>query len=283
MNSLVKIRDAVRLKSAAMGADRMADLQNAIRRNRFLPVPPQEDNFVGDGDYLGIGAEFLGYFAGLGGLQEHERVLDVGCGIGRMAVPLTQYLDPDTGTYTGLDPASSGIQWCTRNISPAYPSFRFMHLDIANALYNPDGYIKGSEIALPFANGSFDFAIMTSVVTHLPPNEIEPYFREISRLLDLGGRLFLSAFVMLPEQGGAESSLTPRITFHRAGKGPGWYMDANAPLAAVAFDDGFLDAVLKAAGFQIAVKQLGHWRGATGRQHYQDLFVAVKTAKGQGA
>lgn len=281
MNSPVMIEDTVRLKPAAIAGDRLALLQKTIQRNRYLPVPPSEENFVGDGDFLAIGSEFLGYFVELGGLNEHERVLDIGCGIGRMAVPLTQYLDPDRGRYTGIDPASPGIQWCTRQIGSIYPNFRFMHLDIANDLYNPDGYIKGTEIKLPFANGSFDYAIMTSVVTHLPPTEIEPYFHEVSRLLDKGGRLFLSAFIMNTDTQPGSEKLTPRIRFQRAGAGPAWYGNAQAPLAAVAFDDGFLDRALNAAGFEIALKKLGHWRGQTGSQHYQDMFVAVKTSRGR--
>lgn len=282
MNSPVVINDAVRLKAAAIGDERLADLQKTIQRNRFLPVPPSKDNFAGDGDFLAIGTEFLGYFVELGGLSEHERVLDIGCGIGRMAVPLTQYLDPERGQYTGIDPASHGIQWCTRNIGSVYPSFRFMHIDIANELYNPDGCINGADIALPFAKKSFDFAIMTSVVTHLPAEEIGPYFREISRLLDTGGRLFLSAFVMDSEGETGCGDLAPRIRFQRSGGGPSWHGDGKAPLAAVAFDDGFIDTALTAAGFEIVLKEFGHWRGQTGSPHYQDIFVAVKSSRGAG-
>lgn len=280
MNSPVVIKDKVSVSPPSAAADRLAFLQKLISRNRFLPVPPQEDNFVGDGDYLTIGTEFLGYFIGMGGLREHERVLDIGCGIGRMAVPLTQYLDPGSGQYAGLDPASPGIQWCTRNIGSVYPNFRFMHLDIANDLYNPDGYIKGTEISLPFANASFDFAIMTSVVTHLPPQEIRPYFKEVSRLLESGGRLFLSAFVMDEQAVPSDGKPAPRILFERAGDGPAWYGNSSVPLSAVAFDDGFLDGALRATGFDIALKRLGHWRGQTGSRHYQDFFVAVKRGGG---
>lgn len=43
-----------------------------IISNRFLPVPPQEDVFVGDGDYRAIGAEFLGHFVRMGGLHPTE-------------------------------------------------------------------------------------------------------------------------------------------------------------------------------------------------------------------
>ncbi|MCV0425180.1 MAG: class I SAM-dependent methyltransferase [Roseibium sp.] len=283
MNSTVLTANRVGVDTSPPKGERLVDLLKMIGRNRFLPVPPQENNFVGDGDYLTIGTEFLGYFVDYGGLRENERVLDVGCGIGRMAVPLTQYLDPGSGQYAGFDPTSAGIQWCTRNIGSAYPNFRFMHLDIAHDLYNPDGYINGSEIALPFSNGSFDFAIMTSVVTHLPPEEIQPYFSEISRLLELGGRLFLSAFVIEDGANPDDDGRDPRVEFVRAGDGPVWYANQDAPLAAVAYDDGFLDNALHEAGFEIALKRLGHWRGKTGNQHYQDFFVAVKTARGRGA
>ena len=274
MNSPVLIRDTAGLLPVALSGERLADLQAYVLRNRFLPVPPSEDNFVGDGDYLAIGTEFLGHFIELGGLRDHEKVLDVGCGIGRMAVPLTQFLDQAKARYVGFDPASAGIQWCTRNISSVYPNFRFAHLDVANSLYNPEGYIRGSEVALPFATGAFDFAIMTSVVTHLPAEEIGPYFKEISRLLGKGGRLFVSAFVMLPDK---NSDAKPRITFQRAGEGPAWFADAKEPMMAVAFDDGFIESALQAAGFELAVKRLGHWRGGSSSLHYQDFFVALKT------
>nr|MEC9419338.1 class I SAM-dependent methyltransferase [Pseudomonadota bacterium] len=72
MNSPVLIKDATSLVTSPLGSERIADLQGYIGRNRFLPVPPSEDNFVGDGDYLAIGTEFLGHFIDLGGLRAHE-------------------------------------------------------------------------------------------------------------------------------------------------------------------------------------------------------------------
>ncbi len=56
-------------------------------------TPPRKKIFVGDGNFKKIGEEFLWYFIKLGELKPNERVLDVGCGIGRMAAPLTKYLD----------------------------------------------------------------------------------------------------------------------------------------------------------------------------------------------
>ncbi|MXN64355.1 methyltransferase domain-containing protein [Stappia sp. GBMRC 2046] len=279
MNTVALVREPF-IQPAPLQGERLNDFLKVVERNRFLPVPPRDSIFVGDGDFRTIGLEFLRYFIEIGGLRENDRVLDVGCGIGRMAVPLTQYLDPAAGEYAGVDPAASGIEWCSRNIASHYPNFRFTHIDVSHPLYNPDGCVDGSAIALPFSAGAYDFVIMTSVVTHLPACEIRPYFAEIARLLAPGGRFFISAFVI---EDGIEldgDGRDPRLGFEREGQGSAWHANKETPLAAVAFDDGFLDRHLRASGFELAIKQLGRWRGKSDAPNYQDFIVAVKTARG---
>ncbi|CAD5287532.1 conserved hypothetical protein [Bosea sp. 62] len=242
-----------------------------VQTNRFLPHPPPDSIFVGDGDYRAIGAEFLGHFVRIGRLQPHERVFDIGCGIGRMAVPLTQYLDPERGSYDGVDPVMDGILWCAQTISPAYPRFRFQRLDIAHPLYNPQGSLPGNEVRFGFANQSFDFITMTSVATHLPPDELVVYLNEVARLLAPGGRLFLTAFALDGQSTGQE-----RLKFRRWGEGPGWYAIEEAPLAAAGIDAGFLLEHATQAGLAVERLDPGHWRGHSAA-HYQDLLVAVKS------
>jgi ubiquinone/menaquinone biosynthesis C-methylase UbiE len=254
--------------------DRVGWLMEAVLRNRFLPQPDAASVFVGDGDFRAVGAEFLGHFIHLGGLRPEHRVLDIGCGIGRMAVPLTQYLDVEKGRYSGLDPVEGGIAWCRRFITPAYPNFTFQRLDIAHKLYNPQGKISGEALKLPYADRQFDFVIMTSVVTHLPPDEVLIYLSEVARLLKPGGRLFMTAFVVdTIAAANASGKRDARLGFVRDGNGPCWFVPDMPPLAAVGFDDGFLDQALEKAGLVIALKSLGHWRGQDA-DHYQDLYVA---------
>lgn len=254
--------------------DRVGWLMEAVLRNRFLPQPNAGSVFVGDGDFRAVGAEFLGHFIRLGGLRPEHRVLDIGCGIGRMAVPLTQYLDVEKGRYSGLDPVEGGIAWCRRFITPAYPNFTFQRLDIAHKLYNPQGKISGEALKLPYADRQFDFAIMTSVVTHLPPDEVLVYLSEVARLLKPGGRLFMTAFVVDDSaSANASGKRDHRLGFVREGNGPCWFVPDMPPLAAIGFDDGFLDQALEKAGLAIAIKSLGHWRGQSA-DHYQDLYVA---------
>ncbi len=254
---------------------RLAWLQEALAANRFLPAPPAESLFIGDGDFRAIGAEFLGHFVRVGGLRRTDRVLDIGCGIGRMAIPLTQYLDSESASYEGVDPVGEGVAWCARTITPAYPRFRFCQVDVAHALYNPGGQLAGREVVLPFADGSFDFVAMVSVTTHLPLAEVRAYGREVMLLLRPGGRLFLTAFLVGPGDAEREGA-RPRFVL---GEEPGtWIGDVAAPLAATGFEAGVIGAALHEAGLRLRRISLGHWRGSKAR-HYQDFMVAEKPGR----
>lgn len=274
MTEVIALKKALYDRHPTFNDDHTSWLMNAVQHNRFMPRPDPDSVFVGDGDFQAVGAEFLGHFIRMGGLLPECRVLDIGCGIGRMAVPLTQYIDPEKGSYCGIDPVAGGINWCQRMVSPAYPNFEFRLLDIAHALYNPNGEINGNELVLPYEDRQFDFIIMTSVVTHLPEEEVEAYFREAERLLAPGGRLFLTAFIVdKTAQENTSNKRDARLGFQRAGNGPCWFVPEMPPLAAVGYEDGFLDRVLTSAGLRILSKSLGHWRGVPSN-HYQDVFVA---------
>ena len=53
----------------------------------------------------------LKQFIDLGGLKPEHRVLDIGSGIGRVAIPLTEYLN-EKGSYEGFDVVELGVNWC---------------------------------------------------------------------------------------------------------------------------------------------------------------------------
>lgn len=273
MNAQFDLRtDSVEISLQDTDPAQLSQLLEEIARNDSLPAPAPENIFVGDGDYRAIGAEYLGHYVRIGGLKPSDRVLDIGCGIGRMAVPLTQYLDPRTACYEGVDPVNEGIEWCVHNITSAYPNFRFCRVDVAHELYNPGGAIAGHEIVLPFAHSSFNFVTMVSVATHLPANEITAYAREVMRLLVPGGRLFLTAFLVAAEDL-ERPAARPRFI---KGKEPhAWYADPSAPLGAIGFDNGIIQDILKNTGFEIRRVSFGHWRGIESA-HYQDVIIAVK-------
>jgi len=119
------------------------DAVDRLLGRRDSLTPPRRLIFVGDGDFRKTGDEFFRYFVELGGLKPEHTVLDVGCGIGRMAIPLTTYLTK--GRYEGFDIVRRGVAWSTRNISARYPNFRFQLADVYNRWYNPGGAFDASD------------------------------------------------------------------------------------------------------------------------------------------
>jgi SAM-dependent methyltransferase len=227
------------MNMAVMEADQLPWLEAQLRRNKFLPAPPAELTFCGDGDFRAIGAEFLAHFVRLGDLRPDDRVLDIGCGIGRMAVPLTQFLS-DQGQYTGVDIVNDGIDWCNTSIAPLYPNFSFQHLDLHHPLYNPAGSGSAADIRFPFPDNSFDFICLVSVLTHVDAAVLTNYAAEIARLLAPGGRCFVTAFLTNPPAREALRTDEARLAFDPDSEGSEVYADPAAPMAAVAFDEDFL-------------------------------------------
>ncbi len=247
-------------------------LLSQLARNRFLPAPPPERCFCGDGDFRAIGAEFLGHLVRRADLAPDERVLDLGCGIGRLAVPLTQYLS-DAGGYQGVDVVADGIAWCEAHVSPAYPNFRFHHLDLHHALYNPGGGERTELVRLPFPDGSFDVICLVSVLTHLGTAEVLHYAGEVARLLAPGGRCLATAFLLNPPARKALATGLGRLAFDAADPAPEQYADAEAPMAAVAFDEDFLVEKFLRHGLRRRSPVLyGHWSGRHSAS-FQDVCV----------
>ena len=111
---------------------------------------------------------------------------------------MTSSLD-STGRYEGFDIVEEGIAWCSEHISPRYPNFNFVHADIYNARYNPDGRIQSADFVFPYEDESFDFVLATSVFTHMLPGDVEHYLMEIVRVLRPAGRTLIT-FLLLNDE-----------------------------------------------------------------------------------
>lgn len=256
------------------------DLASIIRRtvelNRFMPTPRSEQIFVGDGDFRKIGAAFLEMFIRYGGLRPEWRVLDLGCGIGRMALPLTQFLDPEA-SYVGVDVNREGITWCRRRIRRLYRNFQFHHIDYHNPLYNPAGQKTPWDDPLPFEAGSFDFAIATSVFTHLSRQEAKAFFRQLSRLLRPGGRLFATFFILDDESVAAMQRSNTRLTFQPREGSNMFEACGHPPRSATAYRREFVELMLTGNGFTSSNSILrGDWSGIESGVTYQDIVVAER-------
>jgi SAM-dependent methyltransferase len=252
----------------------LADARDRLS-NRNSMVPPRSMVFVGLGDFEAIGLEFKQYFIDLGGLLPHHQVLDVGCGIGRMAIPLTSYLSAEGG-YCGIDIVKDGIRWCNSRISPRYPNFRFIHTDIYNKLYNPYGRVQASAYRFPFDDASFDFVFLTSVFTHMLPKDLAHYLDEISRVLRPGGRMLATFFILNDESNALVKAGRGSFAFVHE---PGSYAIArrDMPEHAVAYDEDYVFVQAGRVGLDVRPPvHYGSWCDRPSSLSFQDIVIAQK-------
>ena len=116
------------------------------------------------------------------GVRSGQRVLDVGCGTGTLAV-LIKRLHPDVDVV-GLDPDPKALARARRKAEREAVSIR---LD------------RGFSDELPYSAASFDLVFSSLMFHHLSAEEKGPTLREIRRVLRPGGFLHLLDF------GGRES------------------------------------------------------------------------------
>jgi ubiquinone/menaquinone biosynthesis C-methylase UbiE len=238
-------------------------------------IPPRTLDFVGGSNYRGVGLEFRDLFVRYGGLKPEDRVLDVGSGIGRMAAPLTGYLAA-SGEYQGFDIVKKGVEWSQKHITSRHPNFHFLHSDVKNKFYNPDGVYEASSYRFPYADGSFDFVFLTSVFTHMYPADMENYTREISRVLKKGGTCFITMFLLNEE---SESHIERGLSMQNfVYKLEGCVTaDPKNPEGALAFEETYVRSVFPGAGLSIREPiHFGSWCGRKEFLSYQDIVIAAK-------
>lgn len=245
---------------------------------RYEPLlPPRWLHFVGAGDFHTIGERFLGYFCQIGGLQPHESVLDVGCGVGRMAVPLTRYLHSQA-RYRGFDIVKPAIEWCQSQISPRYPNFQFAHANIQNDEYNPRGLDRAEHYRFPYNDASFDFIFLTSVFTHMLPAGMRNYLREMKRVLRPDGRIFVTAFLLDEISKAHMQNEASLFHFKDSGKGY-WTTHLQRPEAATAYALDELRVMLEGTGLQIIEPiHWGNWSSRPASVEGQDIILLTHAA-----
>ncbi len=237
-------------------------------------VEPPEDLHIcfGGGNFRAIGNKMIATCKDKLRLKPHEKVLDIGCGIGRLAFPLLEYLD-ESGGYDGFDTFPVGVNWCAENITPEFPNFNFSLVDIFNTTYNPSGQVKGSEFVFPYEDNSFDLVILNSVFTHMMPDDIIHYISEIKRVLNDGGRIFATFFLInkdsleLMNQGKSVHDFYKFGIFYTA--------DPKDPMDAVGYDDKFVYNIFEKHGFKVQEVMFGNWCGRKSINH-QDIVLLTR-------
>jgi SAM-dependent methyltransferase len=217
------------------------------------------------------GAEFMGYLRSLAGLRPSERVLDIGCGCGQMALHLKSYLDEEGG-YVGVDIHRPSISWCRQKIARRHKNFRFAHIDVRSLAYNPNAAQRAEAYRFPFEDRSFDLILLKSVFTHMRPPEVSNYLSEVARLLKSDGRCLATFFLLNDEQAALASRGANDLAFD-FGEGEWRYVHQHSPESAVAYDESFVMQLLEKYGLAVEKKIYGRWSGREDGLSYQDILI----------
>ncbi len=183
------------------------------------------------------------------GLTRDSRLLDWGCGAGRLAVGVAEKLGR-IEHYHGVDIQKHLVDWAQRHLGDR-EGYTFTHVDLANPRYNPGGSLERS---IPGESGGYDGFYAYSVFSHLMGADTAAYLREVARLLAPGGRAFITAFV---EDDVPEQEENP------AGYGP---LTWSGPLHCVRFERGFFEGLVRDAGLE--VDALEHGQETDGQSLY---------------
>jgi SAM-dependent methyltransferase len=221
-------------------------------------IPPTLPSYAAKSDFVKTGESFLRSSISLCGLRANERVLDLGCGVGRFAAALTQFLG-ENGSYDGLDVARESIEWCDRAVSSRNANFRFHLIDAYNGKYNPSGTGEAAEVVFPFADDAFDFVFANSLFTHLLQGDVENYAQEIARVMKSGGRMLLT-FLILDGEAKARVRAGEATWSLRYRRGAAHVEKRNRPESVVAYGTHFVHSLFESCGLDVTVLH-GAWSG----------------------
>lgn len=234
-----------------------------------------------------IGKMHRDTFVERGGLRPTDRVLEVGCGAGRVAIALAD--DLTGGSYEGFDISRTAIDWCRDNITPLHPNFQFQIADVYNSFYNPAGRHRARRYRFPYPSGTFDFVFLTSVFTHMLPRDLTHYLSEISRVMRPGGRCLITFFLHNAESAAniraGRSAFQLPLRYGRplrpVGADPEYGDCLTETLTeaerVVAYEERWVRDRFAACGLTVDPEILpGNWSGRPG-PGFQDTVLATKT------
>jgi SAM-dependent methyltransferase len=194
----MSLRDLLRMRSTSEATRRGETYPDWLAYEPSLIPPPslmRTEGITVLEEWFRWGEEWSMLLRSYGRLGSADHVLEIGCGLGRIAFPL-RYLLSKAGRYTGFDITAAKIEFLSRAFTPAHPNFRFILADVYNSYYNPTGVVRADAYRFPSDDSAFDLVYAASVFTHMVPENAAHYFRETARVLKPGGRAVFSFFLL---------------------------------------------------------------------------------------
>ena len=251
---------------AVNGLTKLPSYSVRVRSNVF-------DGQLGGRNFLTNGKRILEQLQRNTSISPASDVLEIGCGCGRTAYALTEYLE--SGSYTGMDIERVSLNDCMNSkYFSKMKNFKFDLLDVHNPEFNPNGKHDASVYKFPYADNSFDVIFLISVFTHMLSDDVENYIKEISRMLRPDGYAMISVFLM--DQGTKFNHID--FKYHQKDH---YYTHEELPEIAVGYYSDYFNQNFKLHGTSVDFTTVeGRWRTPdqlqfTG-QFSQDFLVVRK-------
>lgn len=236
-----------------------------------ITLPPKNlrpcgKGFRDDAFYLGSARKEADRLVADLGLTKESSLLDVGSGPGRLAIGIRERVG-DIRRYCGVDVNEDSARWGWQYITGKHPNFQFLHIDVENTRYNPDGAASDSDFSFPFGEDEFDIITLYSVFTHMLTDGVRTYLKEFDRILRPEGRIFLTAFL---EDGVSDVEENPEGYLGREWKGA---------LHCVRYNREFFEGLLDEAGLQLDGFDAHTWSDDAAKEKGQrGLYISRKSS-----
>ena len=191
------------------------------------------------------------------------RILDVGCGDGRVAAAFARH-DPRLD-YVGLDIDRARTEALSRRF--AKTAFSFRYAPIRNGTYGRAGTVSAREFQLPFPEAQFDLIIAHALFDHLLPEETRNYLGNMRRVLKPDGRIWATFSALRPED--AELPFASALWPYTERLDGGYRaMSREEPTRSLAYPLDAVLALIQENGLAVERAVYGWWRQP--QQAYRD-------------
>jgi len=252
------------------------DFLDKIKGNTHKYVPPRGFIFTGSPssakNFIAQSNHQLNLLKDQISLKPEDTVLDIGSGIGRTAISLSEYLNSNGG-YEGFDVVKKGVDWCNSGIGKDYSNFNFTYVPLFNDLYN-NSNLKAENFVFPYDDKIFDKIFSFSLFTHMQINEIQNYLKEINRVLKNNGLAFSTFFLYDAH----DDDVSKKEGFNFPIQKDGYkLMNNKVKSGNIAISKENLSNMMNKEGLTIVSIIDGFWKGNKQASEYQDIVVFKKS------
>jgi SAM-dependent methyltransferase len=219
-------------------------------------------------------------------INPFARLLDFGCGVGRVTLSVLKH-HPEVGHITGFDIMPQVIQFCESHIATSFAKTSFQLIGGTNDHY--DQFIEAANRGAAKSHaqlraeygGKFSSIFAFSVFTHVELEDLRALLSLLSALVQPGGHVLITAFVLTPTTRKAirdRSALFPFANADPTADGDIFVADHTDRLAFIAFDHALIEQAAFDAGLVIHQIEYGSWAGTIPSPNLQDTIVCLKPA-----